>query len=218
MQDLEKEIIRLAPNAGKFSNSTLAIAVSNTNSRVRTNGLCAKEVVTKRDNYTNEALEFNDTDSCNQKYLKRLQNHQSSEKSKSRGADLAKDAFVSPGDIVHVKTDGSKHKAREFYLVTSVDRPNREVYIQKFCGSTLREKRYKVKQNEIYLAATNYAPNHNNTDGNEDEAGINLNGEEYDENENEEVPALRRSTRLRKEPDWLATDDIQRREWSSEDE
>ena len=46
IQDLENEIRRLVPRAGKLSSSTLAMAVGNMNCRVRNNGLSSKEVLT----------------------------------------------------------------------------------------------------------------------------------------------------------------------------
>ena len=75
----------------------------------------------------------------------RLRNHEGSARAKANGAQPARNAQVSVGDIVHVKSDGSKHKAREFYLIMSIDIDQSMAYIQTFCGSTLRKKQYKVK-------------------------------------------------------------------------
>ena len=133
IQDLEREIKRLAPNAGPISAGTLAMAVCNTNNRIRMSGLSAKEIVTKRDGYSGDPLQFEDKDISRLRYEKRLQNHQSSERSKSSGGKIAQSIEVSPGDIVHVKNEGTKHRAREFYLVMSVDRHSSKASIQKFC-------------------------------------------------------------------------------------
>ena len=54
---------------------------------------------------------------------------------------------------MHVKADLSKHNARDFYLVTSVDYDQKQVEIQKFCGNQLKAKRYLVNMDEIYLAS-----------------------------------------------------------------
>ena len=98
-------------------------------------------------------------------------------------------------------------------MVTSVDYPSCTAGIQKFCGGSLRSKQYRVKFNEIYLASANYA--HNNTSY-DDEDGIVLNNDnsnDADVNVPTATPPLRRSDRMRRQPDYLATDEIQRRQW-----
>ena len=109
------------------------------------------------------------------------------------------------GDVVHIKSDGSKHKAREFYLVMSIDPEKSIAQLQKFCGSTLREKQYDVKLTEIYPAAANYLSVNENTysDHEEEEDGIELRHESA-------VQEVRRSNRTRRQPNWLATEEIQR--------
>ena len=161
--------------------------------------------MTRRESYTGNPLEFKDKDVSSARYENRIRNHESSAKSKARGAEPARSAQVSTGDIVHVKTDGSKHKTREFYLVMSVNHEHSTAQLQKFCGSTLREKQYKVKLTEIYPAAANYLSvnqSEDNEPAEEDEGVELLNHEAAEE--------IRRSNRIRRQPDWLATQDIQR--------
>ena len=210
IQDLEKEIKRLAPNAGPISAGLLAVAVCNTNSRVRRCGLSAKEIMTKRENYSGNPLFFEDQDISSNRYEGRLQNHHSSAKSKSLGAEPARSAEVSVGDIVHVKSEGSKHKVRDFYLITEIDEEQSIAYIQKFCGNTLREKQYRVKLTEIYPAAANYAAG-NDADNEyvEEDEGIQLYTNDAMAEETREANT-RRSGRRRLQPDWLATEEIQR--------
>ena len=50
----------MAPTGGQITPGTLAIAISNMDSRIRFNGLSSKEILLKRDNFTNENLDFND--------------------------------------------------------------------------------------------------------------------------------------------------------------
>ena len=219
IQDLEREIKRLAPNAGPISAGTLAMAVCNTNNRIRMSGLSAKEIVTKRDGYSGDPLQFEDKDISRLRYEKRLQNHQSSERSKSSGGKIAQSIEVSPGDIVHIKNEGTKHRAREFYLVMSVDRHSSKASIQKFCGSTLRSKRYEVKLNEIYLASPIYLPSSIQSEYRCDELyeddGVDLRIETDFRNDSDAEQELeltipvRRSARIRREPDRLATSEIQ---------
>ena len=96
----------------------------------------------KRDSCTNKPLEFNDDATKQFRYRRRLQNHTYSELSKSRGKPAAKSETCYKGDIVHIKSDGSKHLARDFYLVMAVDYDKQEADIQKLSESQLRPKRY----------------------------------------------------------------------------
>ena len=59
-RDLENEIKRMVPEGGKISSGTLALAISNLNHRVLSNGLSSKEILFKRDTFTNAPLNFND--------------------------------------------------------------------------------------------------------------------------------------------------------------
>ena len=207
-----------SPNGGKISAGTLALAISAVNSRIRSNGLSSREVLFKRDIFTNENLNFHDDNISKFKHEKRLQNHPSSELSKSGGKPPAERIVLSVGDIVHVKSDGTKHKAREFYLVTAVDHDSGEAEIQKFCGNQLRAKKYTVKIEEVYLAAGNFMTS--NTRGldqkNDSEISIYnevpVNTDDSDDRENRNQIQLRKSTRNREKPDWLATSEISRLE------
>ena len=103
------------------------------------------------DAITNEPIYIDDKKLQDIKYNKRDQNHHYSEKSKSNGKPSAKEAIVEIGNIVYIKSNGSKHLARELYLVTSVDYKFSEAYVQKLVGNQFREKKYLVKFSEIYL-------------------------------------------------------------------
>ena len=137
VQELEGELKRLLPDGGKSSTSTLATAVRNTNSRVRSNGLSAREIIMKRDNFTNDPINFSDDHLKSFKYEKRVQNHFHSAVSKSRGGSSPEDVTFNSGDIVHIKSDGTKHRVRDFYLIANVDYDQEDVYLQKFCGNRL---------------------------------------------------------------------------------
>ena len=210
IQELENEIKRMAPRGGEITPGTLAIATSNLNHRIRSNGLCSKEILFRRDMYTNDGLNFTDDQIQNFKYSKRIQNHPSSEKSKSRGGLEVEEVKILEGDIVHLKHEGSKHHAREFYLVTSVDFERKEAFVQKFCNTQLRSRKYRVKLAELYPAATNFvSSNHSDSSGDIDiinDSSL----EPRDITLNEGSPQLRRSARIRNTPDYLATSDIQR--------
>ena len=109
IQEVEFEIKCLAPSGGPITPGILATAVSNSNNRIRSNGLSAKELLFKRDSCANKPLEFDDDTIKQFRYRRRLQNHTYSELSKSRGKPAAKSETYYKGDMVHIKSDGSKH-------------------------------------------------------------------------------------------------------------
>ena len=120
MRELVNENKRMVPEGGKISSGTLALAISNLNHRIQSNGLSSKEISLKRGTFTSAPLNFNDEQIQNFKSAKRLQNHLSSELSKSRGSTKIY-VMISEGDIVHIKDEGTKHHAREFYFLISIN-------------------------------------------------------------------------------------------------
>ena len=70
---------------------------------------------------------------------------------KSKGHPIANATAVEVSDIVHIKSNDSKHRAQDFYLVTSVHHDSSEENIQKLYGNQFRGKKYVMKYSEIYL-------------------------------------------------------------------
>ena len=219
IQELENEIKRLAPNGGRISSATLAIALSNTNYKIRLTGLSANEVMMKRDHVTNEPLSFDDDKLSELRYNNRVQNHQYSELSKSTGSSPAIETVVEIGDIVHVKNEGSKHRIRDFYLVTYVNRDTSNAHIQKFINDQFRGKKYVVKFSEIFLAQISpHRDSRISTNESDDEIELYKETFHNQELNNEhislgpmnepEVPP-RRSNRNRNPPNRLATSEIE---------
>ena len=206
---------RKTPHAGAISQATLAIAISHTNNRIRSNGLSAREILMKRNNYTDQSIEVDDKDLKKFRYEKRLNNHPYSEKSKAGNQFATENQIIAKGDVVHVKGELTKHNVRDMYLVTSIDYERRLAEIQKFHGNQLKAKKYVIKLSEIYLAYP-YVKKPDTQINSEDEDGISLPIATHTTNEivrSEPTPSdetLRRSTRTKKKSDWLATEDIQR--------
>ena len=208
IQELEEELKRLLPNGETCSLSTLSTSVRNVNNRVRIYGLSAREIILKRDSHTNNELNFTDTDLSSFKYAKRLVNHKHSEYSKCNRSNPASEAAVNVGNIVHIKKDGSKHRVRDYYLVVEVDIPM--ATIQKFCGNQLRSKKYLVKFNEIYEAPCSFSPEHTASNDSEDEDDLEIRPDFSTNSSSRDTPPVRSSTRVKKKPDYLATNEIQR--------
>ena len=118
---------------------------------------------------------------------------------------------------MYLKQDGTKHKARDLYLVTRVLIENQEAEIQKFMGAQLRQKRYLVKLSQLFKC-----PSYSSSSVNK-ESSISIPSTSPVENlpdctltdpdssgENEDFASLGRSTRVRNKPEWLSTSEIQR--------
>ena len=109
-----------------------------------------------------------------------------------------------------------------FYLVTEINYEKAEVHIQKFCGNQLRSKKYLVKLTDIYPALSSTLPSSFDKEeidddiplfkSNEENSEINLENQSSSESSNESSlqEPLRRSARIRRPPDWLATSEMER--------
>ena len=73
----------------------------------------------------------------------RLKNHPSSEVSKAPMSLPRTAPSITVGDLVYLHTDRNKSRARDRYLVISIDSPF--CNIKKFVGNQLRSSSYRVK-------------------------------------------------------------------------
>ena len=148
IQELEVEINRSNKSDDILMPVDLSTAISNLNSRIRSDGLSSREIFFQRDQFTNAQIPVCDKDLITAKHQRSLTNHRSSEMSKAHGAHTRAPTNVNPGDLVYVYSDREKHSPRDRYLVTSND--GEWCLIKKFIGNTLRAMSYKVKPTEIY--------------------------------------------------------------------
>ena len=146
--ELEREIRKAQPEGGPISSHLLALTVAVLNRRIRNRGLSSKEIITQRDDLTGEQFVFEDNTLADQMYQNRLNNHIPSAASKAPRGKLPNKCRANPGDLVYLKSDGTKHQARDRYIVTRID--NDYVTIKKLCGSRFGSKEYKVKTYDIY--------------------------------------------------------------------
>ena len=161
IQELEGEITRLDKTQGSCTPLSLESAVKKLNSRIRSDGLSAREIFFQRDQFTNEQIPVNDASLITAKHNRAVANNRYSEESKAKGAPPRHETSVHVGDIVYVHTDRDKHHPRNRYLVTSVE--DTWCYIRKFVGNTLRANSYKVKRSEVYKVPASTIPRVNTT-------------------------------------------------------
>ena len=112
IQELEEELKRISPEGDTITVGQLAMAVTILNGRVRGQGLTAAEVHFSRDTVRGENLHLDDEALIEKKIESRKENHIHSAKSKAPRGKEKKVPECSPGDIVFVTNQCSKHEAR----------------------------------------------------------------------------------------------------------
>lgn len=148
VEELGLECLHLCPEGSHLSATTLALATSHMNSRIRKHGLSAREIWTQRDQITGEQLPLEDRQIILAQHHSRIQNHSSSASSKAKGLSHATPSMFNIGDLVYLKCDGDKTRAREKYMVVGLD--NDRCQLRKFTQSQFRSKLYNVRVQQCY--------------------------------------------------------------------
>ena len=148
VRELEEELIKQEPGGRPVSAVGLALATARLNSRLRLPGLSSRELWTQRYQFTHEQLPLSDYKFILDKHAQRSTNHAFSEKSKNPHGLVPNTPPLHVGDIVYLISDKDKSRARDRYLVVSIDLP--WCFVKKFRGSQLRATSYKVKLSECY--------------------------------------------------------------------
>ena len=150
VRELEEELIRQEPGGRPVSADGLALATALLNSRLRLPGLSSRELWTQCNQFTHEQLPLSDYELILGKHKQRSSNHTSSEKSKNPRGLVPITPSLHVGDIVYLISDKDKSRARDWYIVVSIDFP--WCFIKKFSGSQLRATSNKVKLSECYAS------------------------------------------------------------------
>ena len=208
-QELELELLKVDSSGSPVSDSTLQAAIQVLNSRIRNRGLSAKEIVTCRDQVTHKILEIDDELLSKQQEAIREKNHPSSAKSKAPNASPAADPNITPGSLVFIKSEGDKFHPRELYIVVSI--ADGVATVQKFPGQSFMSKKYTLPTNRLYAMTPNSTELTNNDSSSSDDDDSVLSSSSSSDGEEEvNTPAsstdgLRRSSRQRQQPRWLAS-------------
>ena len=102
----------------------------------------------QRDQISNRQLPMSYEDLITKQHDQRLINHPYSMKSKAPLALPRPSPSIEVGDLVYIHSDRNKSRARDRYLVTSVD--GAFCNVRKFIGSQLRSTSYRIKKSECY--------------------------------------------------------------------
>ena len=119
------------------------------NSRIRGRGLTAWEILHQRDHETGNQLEIDDEKLMRLQENTRITNQHASAKHKAHGGSVAQAADVVPGSLVYIKSDLSKNRGRECYMVVDVQGNN--CILRKLLKSKIMSKDYVLKLTEVML-------------------------------------------------------------------
>ncbi|KAL0153092.1 hypothetical protein M9458_051586, partial [Cirrhinus mrigala] len=139
---------RLAIEVGNAKNVYVTIAVARLNSRIRSRGMSAREMLLQRDQFSLEQLLVHDQELIALQHAQRLANHPHSVKAEAPLSRHAPVPDICPGDLVYLYSDRNKSQARSRYLVLSLD--GTWCNIRKFTGSQLRHASYRVRLTDCY--------------------------------------------------------------------
>jgi len=148
VSELEVELLKQEPCGGPVDSITLASATARLNSRIRSRGLSSREMLYQRDQFTNMQIPLTDRDLIEKQHSLALQNHKHSEKAKAPNREYRSEDNIVIGDLVYLYCDKDKTKARNRYLVTSME--GSWLNIRKFVGNQFRSSSYRVKKSECY--------------------------------------------------------------------
>ena len=110
VKEVQKEILRLDPEAKVLTDLQIAMVMKQINTRVRFKGWAAQEILLGRDQAENKKLDIRDSDLTAQIKASREAHH------KRVKPDPISEQFAQ-GDLIYVKTDLTKTQARETHIV-----------------------------------------------------------------------------------------------------
>ena len=155
IKEVEKEILRHRPNKQKLTQEDLVVVAKTMNERLRSRGIAAKEVLTRRDVVTNDPKNIQDKTLGQQQFQDRTTASQQklTRQRGRRSSHLPPDVVYHKGDIIYVRGQMSKHQPREAFIITGF--PDDMIQVQKL-HSKFGGKSYVLYQHEITHANVNH--------------------------------------------------------------
>ena len=148
IQELEEELTREPQLHSLITDVALARVTARLNSRIRTDGLSAREIFLQRDQFTNNQIDFTDKSLIAAKHDRAVKNNTASAASKAHGRPPRPTQNISAGDLVYLFSERDKHLGRSRYLVISIE--GEWCSIRKFANTTLSNSAYRVRISEVY--------------------------------------------------------------------
>ena len=150
VKEIQKEILRLKSSTGPVSETELALVIRNINSRVRYNSHTPKEILFRRDTYTNSPINLDDTQILSKLSANRHNSAMSSLKHEAKSKKATPQQQFSRGDLVMMRENKFKNSPRDTYIVKDLPSglSDKYILIRKITKS-LRPRLYQVLPDEI---------------------------------------------------------------------
>ena len=161
--ELEIELRKLSPSGAQISALEISKASTLLNNKVRNRGLTAAEIHFSRDSNDHQNLNLDDSRLQSEVISKRNHNHAHSAKSKAPSGKPQHSPELSRGDIVYVKTHGSKHETRDPHIV--VETSDQSATLRKAMHFSPQDVRPVKMAPKDRIVATKfiYRPKHQST-------------------------------------------------------
>ena len=156
IQELENEFLKAELEGKSLTSAMIDTTIRQLNSRIRHNGLSAREIITKRDQITGYQLEFTDEDISRSQNELREQNHLYSSKSKAKGGQPAAKGGIQIGDLVFIKNEGDKFQRRPQYMVSNLI--DGYCMLQKMSNGKFMSRLLKVPVTDVFKVSEGLVP------------------------------------------------------------
>ena len=175
IRELREQLVKISPHGGPVSDAQLARATGHLNDIIRHPGRSARELWVSRDESSGSNIQLDDKDLSDKQFSLRVSTHESSSKYRSRNGPKPKAVSFELGDLVYVKTDRSKSKARDSFTIVSLDENKSLATLQKFPMLKFRHKPIEVSfQNIYHTSAVPVSPNQVNLNKLSPESAVKL--------------------------------------------
>ena len=152
VKEIQKEILRLKNTSGQITPTELSLVMKNVNSRMRFNGYTPREILFRRNNFTNLPMEINDQTILNKQMENRANASEASRKHNSLFRKPSPTQNFNMGDLVLLRNHVEKNKPRDTFLVEDfLDEGNRHFILIRKVSKLLKPRLYKALPEELIL-------------------------------------------------------------------
>ena len=162
IKELREEILHVQASGGPVSNATLAIATNNLNSVIKHLGRSAKELFMSHNQNSGENIPLIYTEISERHQHARTFSHLSSAQHKADHGKPVSLTEVKTGDLIYIKSDMSKSKKRDQFIIHSVNPETKTATIQKFL--CLKQNPLTVQLWNLFKAYTEDAESNHSED------------------------------------------------------
>ena len=124
IQELKEELVKISPDGSQIEDLILAKATHQLNCKIRHTHRSAKELLMKRNQFTGDNIEVDDKEISDKQFETRKNKNEQklskADKQKEKTEEIQTEYKV--GDIIFVISDKNKHKSRDTYIVTKIQK------------------------------------------------------------------------------------------------